>query len=537
MTTIDHVGDDDPIAVAIAEYLAAHEQGQPLGMDDWLARYPSVTAELRAFLDETDGVAVRMKAFRHSCQEPNLLTEQRYLGDYELRTKIGGNMGVVYFARQQSLPRDVAVKVLLRAGIADRTRFQAEAEAMARLHHPHIARILEVARGTEYPYFSMEWYAGGTLRERVTTLIQQPMHAAAMIEKIAHAVHYAHQRGILHHDLKPANILMDEQGQPRVADFGLAVRLVDGDQAAAGRGGTPAYMAPEQLTGEVTVATDVYGLGAILYELLTGHAPSAASSLSAVFERVRQEVPTSPHLLNAKVHEDLSAICMKCLAKEAADRYANADEVAADLQRYQRGEPTRARPRTGFGRVSHWLQQVRTAASFRQLGPALIGQAAFVLLTDSTVFVLLQAGAAEQWVWLAIFAAYGPFFVLLARERWANKNQFNPARRHLWSIWLGHAIACLAVFVAMRIATPADFARAIEAGYIACSSLNALTFIIMGSVFAGRQYLHGVAWVCAAIVMGVFPSYGPLLYAVLMAVCCLLTGLQLNALQQSSASD
>src|SRR5262249_49625909 len=151
--------------------------------------------------------------FRGANREPDLKSEERFLGDYELLEKVGGNMGLVYRAKQQSLPREVAVKILLRSGHQDRERFRREAESMARLHHPHIVRILEVSRSEGLSFFSMEWSAGGTLSNRVSECVRQPMRAAELVEKVALAVHFAHQRGILHRDLKPANILFDEFDQ------------------------------------------------------------------------------------------------------------------------------------------------------------------------------------------------------------------------------------------------------------------------------------------------------------------------------------
>lgn len=537
MTTADYLVAEDPIAEAIAEYLAARDRGSAMSAADWLARHPNLSNELREFLDEKDGVATSLKSFRNGLREPNLQSEERFLGDYELLAKIGGNMGIVYRARQRSLPREVAVKVMLRSNPHDRTRFQTEAEAMARLHHANIARIIEVARGEGMPYFSMEWYSGGTLADRVAAMLRQPSKAAEVLEKVALAVHYAHLRGILHRDLKPANILMDEFGQPRVADFGLAVPMRELADIHGLRAGTPAYMAPEQLTGEVTVATDVYGLGAILYELLTGRAPSDAGSLAEVLERVRRAEPKPPLELNARVDADLNAICMKCLAREPADRYPSAAGVADDLKRYQQGQPTEARPLSGFGRVAHLIHQARTAGEFRELGPGILGQAAVVLATDVAVFALLQAGAAEIWVWLTLFVSYGPFFAIMARERWASDGRHNPVRLHLWSLWAGHAAACVAVFVALRIASGDDYVRGFDTGYVAGGALNALAFTVMGSVFAGRQYLLGFAWMVAVVVMGAMLSHAPLIHAVLMALCCLVTGLQLNTFQKSSASS
>jgi len=178
-------------------------------------------------------------------------------------------------------------------------------------------------------------------------------------------------------------------------------------------------MAPEQLTGDVTVATDVHGLGAVLYALLTGRPPFAAAGPRAVSERARAADPVPPSRLNPRVDADLDAICRKCLAKDPADRYGSAEEVARDLECYRLGWPTVARPLGPLGRVAHVVRQARAAADFRALGPGLLGMAAFVLASNAAVFGLLRAGAAERWVWAALFASYVPLFALLARDRLA----------------------------------------------------------------------------------------------------------------------
>lgn len=535
MSTGTHTPEaDDPLAAAVAEYLEARDSGRPLHPEEWLKRYPGLAAELRGFLD--DGLDAGLRALRGERKEPDLGTDERFAGDYELLEKVGGNMGMVYRARQLSLSREVAVKVLLRAGAADRARFRAEAEATARLRHAGVVRIFEVSRGAEVPFFSMEWHAGGTLAGRVAEFVHQPGRAGEVVAAVARAVHHAHRRGLLHRDLKPANVLIGDGGEPVVADFGLAVPL-DGSDGADRRGaGTLAYMAPEQLTGEVTVATDVYGLGAVLYELLTGRPPAAGPTLSVVLDRVRAADPVPPIELNPRVDPDLDAICLKCLAKDPAARYATAAEVADDLERFRLGLSPRARPPGPLDRVGRLLREARGATDFRALAPGLFGQAAFVLATNATVFALLRTGVAEAWVWAALMVSYVPLFVLLARDRWADRGRYNPARLHLWAIWAGHAAACVAVLVAGRLASGADFARGIETGYLGCAGVNALAFVVMGSLFAGRQYLLGLAWAAAAVVMGVFPTHAPLIYGALMAACSLITGLQLRGLAAERGS-
>ena len=529
--------EDDSLAAAICEFITAREAGRPIAPTDWLARHPDLAVELRQFLDQTDGVEPLLRTLgRGGLRRPDLQSDDRFIGDYELLQCVGGNMGVVYRARQLSLPREVAVKLLLRPGEKDQERFRAEAEAMARLNHPHIARIIEVSHAAGVPFFSMDWYPGGSLDGRLATLVVDPYRAAALIEQVARAVHHAHQRGVLHRDLKPANIVLDEADRAFVADFGLAVLLSDRELDGRAGAGTPAYMAPEQLTGDVTVATDVHGLGAVLYALLTGRPPFGADSLTELLEQVRTGDPVSPRQLNPRVDVDLEAICRKCLRKDPSARYASAAAVAEDLARWRGGFPTEARPLGPMGQAMHVIRQARAATDFRTLSPALMALALLALLTNLAAFGLLRSGAAEGWVWAAVFASYVPLFAFLVRDMRTVPDQNSVGRRHLWTIWLGHAAACLAVFVAFRVTAGDDFVQGIAAGYVACAGLNAMSFAIMGSLFAGRLYLLGAAWIVATVAMGFALPWAVLIYAVLIGLCSLITGLQLRGLMDGTSN-
>src|SRR5438094_4447590 len=273
------------------------------------------------------------------------------LGDYELLEEIGrGAQGVVFRARQKSLNRTVALKVTSLgqwASKANQKRFRREAEAAASLDHPSIVPIYEVGEREGACYFSMKFVEGGQLDEVVRRTLMSIRQAAELIAKVARTVHYAHEHGILHRDIKPGNILLDAKGEPLLTDFGLA-RLVEAESTITGTLevlGTPSYMAPEQAVGEtrkLTSATDVYGLGAVLYQLLTGQPPFAGGTTYETIRLLRDREPRPPRLLNPKIDRDLSTICLKCLEKEPKRRYSSADAFAEDLEHWLKDETVQA---------------------------------------------------------------------------------------------------------------------------------------------------------------------------------------------------
>jgi tetratricopeptide (TPR) repeat protein/predicted Ser/Thr protein kinase len=286
---------------------------------------------------------------------------------YEVVGELGrGGMGVVYRAYQASLNRTVAVKVIRAFGFASeaaRRRFQNEAEAVAQLDHPHIVPVYETGRGRGLDYFSMRLVPGASLDRRIGEYAADSRAAARLVAVVAEAIHHAHQRGILHRDLKPANILVDDRGAPHVTDFGLAhpVEPGGGDLTHSGAlVGTPSYMAPEQtkgVKGALTTATDVYGLGGILYALLTGRAPHAGSSLVETLDMVRDTPPEPPSKQNPHVPRDLEVICLKCLEKDPRRRYADAQAMADDLARWLDGRPIAARPVGPATRARMWCRR------------------------------------------------------------------------------------------------------------------------------------------------------------------------------------
>jgi serine/threonine-protein kinase len=311
---------------------------------------------------------------------------------YEILGELGrGGMGVVYRARHVRANRVVALKMILtkqHASPKQKARFQTEVEAVERLDHPHIVHLHEVGEYDGLPFFSLEFCEGGTLAQYLRERRPTAKKSAALVEKLARAIHHAHTRGIVHRDLKPENVLLTADGKPKVTDFGLA-KCLDGDGDASRSGavlGTPAYMAPEQAAGrvhDIGPAADVYALGAILYQCLTGRPPFEGPT-AAVLVDVLEREPIAPTALRSDVPRDLETITLKCLHKDPGRRYDSAEALADDLRRWQVGEPVRARPAGVVERAGKW---VRRSPAVAALVAALVG-------------VVLLAGAGVYWKYI-----------------------------------------------------------------------------------------------------------------------------------------
>ena len=309
-----------------------------------------------------------------------------YVGDYEILEEIArGGMGVVYKARQTSLDRIVAVKMILAGRLADEAqvrRFHAEAEAAANLQHPNIIAIHEVGEEQGQHYFSMDYVDGPNLAEWAKTHAISPAEAARLVFTLARAVQYAHTRGTLHRDLKPHNVVIDQAGNPRITDFGLAKALAR-EAHLTQEGlvmGSPSYMPPEQAKGRLDLigpASDVYALGAILYELLAGRPPFGPGPSAAVLRAVIDEPPTPPTPPHGVIPSDLETICLKCLEKDRQRRYATAGDLADDLERFLNREPILARPASPLRKAWAWL-----------------GRHPWVLVATATALLLVLAGFA-----------------------------------------------------------------------------------------------------------------------------------------------
>jgi tetratricopeptide (TPR) repeat protein len=385
-----HLGEDSEEALdeALAGYLRDFDAGRLPDRRDLTARFPELASDIEQFLaqyEQLDAVFAPLRPVARAAAEsenadgestavypPNAAPFPALpdLDGYDLLEPLGrGGMGIVYRARHLALNRLVALKFDLTspwAAAAERQRFRTEAEAVAHLDHPHIVPIYEVGESQGQAFLSMKLLDGGSLAEQLDRFRADPKAAARLMVPVARAVHYAHQRGILHRDLKPANVLLDAAGEPYVSDFGLAKRLAPGESIGdptqtGALVGTPAYVAPEQASGRpgaVTTSSDVYGLGGILYALLTGRAPFHSDSMLDTLEQVKNDPPEPPRAKNSAVERDLELICLKCLEKEPGRRYASGEALANELERYLDGKPlVQTRPVGRAERVWRWCRR------------------------------------------------------------------------------------------------------------------------------------------------------------------------------------
>jgi hypothetical protein len=426
-------------------------------------------------------------------------------GDYELVEEIGrGGMGVVYRAIQRSLGRVVAVKMLLRrdlASTADLSRFRSEAEAAAQLDHPGIVSIFEVGERDGHPFYSMRLIEGTTLARRLAQGPLPPREAAELLATVADAVQAAHTRGVLHRDLKPSNILIDVEGRPHVSDFGLAKRL-EADASVTHTGailGTPCYMSPEQAAGsrgDVGPASDVWSLGAILYQQLTGRPPFQASSPMDTLLAVLESDPPVPRSIDPRVDRDLEMIALKSLQKPQELRYASAAELAADLRAFLAGEPVAARRGGIADIVARLFRETHHAVVLENWGLLWMWHSVVILALCVTTDVLAWQGVTTRWPYLVLWAGglalWAPIF-------WALRHRTGPVtavERQIAHIWGAGVIASIMLFwveglLGLPVLTLSPV-LALVAG---------LVFFAKAGILSGAFYIQAAVLFATALVM------------------------------------
>jgi serine/threonine-protein kinase len=454
----------------------------------------------------------------------------RTFGDHELLEEIGrGGMGVVYKARQRSLNRLVALKMILRgdlASSADLARFRGEAESAARLEHPNIVPVYEVGECDGQAFFTMQLVEGSTLRERAAQGPLPPRDAARYLAAISRAIDFAHQRGVLHRDLKPSNVLIDKDDRPLVTDFGLAKR-VEADTSLTGTGhiiGTPSYMSPEQAAGSrgrLSPATDVYSLGTILYELLTGRPPFQAASPVDTLMLVLEQDPLLPRLLNRNIDRELEMICLKCLQKPQDLRYPSAGKLADDLEAYLGGEPVSARSGSFTYVLGRLFRETHHAAVLENWG--------LLWMWHSLVLVVLCS--ATNLLYLLDVKSVGPYLVIWifglgawASIFWALRRRAGPVtfvERQIAHVWMASTIGSVSLFgIEMLLGLPVLTLSPVLA------ILGGMIFLVKAGMLSGSFYFSAAACFVTAVLMALFPSVGLFLFGIVSAGCFFVPGLK-----------
>jgi serine/threonine-protein kinase len=452
--------------------------------------------------------------------QPALRPIQRF-NDYELLEEIArGGMGVVFKARQVSLKRTVAVKVLLSGQFASAEfirRFRAEAEAAAHLQHPNIVAIHEVGEHEGQHYFSMDYVEGQSLAALVRENPLPARRAAAYVRTIAEAVHFAHQHGVIHRDLKPSNVLIDTNDQPRVTDFGLAKRFVTKSEIANRKSeidltlsgaivGTPSYMSPEQASGrskEVGPLSDVYSLGAILYELLVGRPPFLAETVHETLMQALESEPVPPRLLNRSVPRELEAVCLKCLEKSAARRYSSAQKLAEELQRFQNGEPVEASKDSAGSRIMRLLlQETRHPEILRQSCHIWMWHSVQLFLLGLLTNVLIWRRVRETWPFVVLWTlGLASILAVTWWMRFRRGPPLTPIERKMSVIWWMFAAAffltaAISQLMGLKLTQLLPFI-AVEFG---------LGFGCMALMLGGEFYLTAVLCALLALVLVRLPE-------------------------------
>lgn len=517
---------DERLAELLDQLTGALRQGHSPNVAALAQKHPDLAEELRtlwAAVLVAEGIAAARNSHSQTASQTSPQTAQRSLprrfGDYELLVELGrGGMGVVYEARQISLDRVVALKMILHgemASAADLARFRAEAQAVAQLDHPQIVPVYEVGELERQPYFTMKFIPGATLAHRLAEGPLADREAAALLVPICRAIQYAHEHGVLHRDLKPSNILLDLNGSPHVTDFGLAKRVAaDGATLTAmtltgAIIGTPSHMAPEQAAGDrarLGPACDIFSLGTILYQMLTGRPPfQAASPVDTVLLLLEQE-PLPPRLINARIDPDLELIVLKCLQKPPELRYASADALAKDLQAYLEDEPIAARSGLFRQVVNRWLRETHHATVLHNWGLLWMWHS-LALLTICLLTSWLQwrgttAALPYLMLWTAGLGTWAGIF-------WALRRRAGPVtfvERQIAHIWAGSMVSIATLFfVEMLLKLPV----------LTLSPLLAITsgmvFLAKAGILSGAFYLQAVALFATALAMAWLQSNGSLL--------------------------
>jgi len=522
---------DELLASLLAQLEAGARDGQTVHLETLVRQHPELSGELRglwATASVIDGLNLgeELESIATADASPPARPDlPRRMGDYELINELGrGGMGIVYRARQLRLGRTVALKMILRGELASPTdvgRFRAEAEAAARLDHPHIVSIFEVGDHDGQPYFSMQYVPGTTLAQRIHDGPLPAGEAAALLIPVCRAVAAAHRAGVLHRDLKPSNVLIDESGRPFVTDFGLAKQMpatdnatsVDGATAAGGSLthsgailGTPGYMAPEQAAGQrgsIGPATDVYSLGAVLYAMLTGRPPFQAASPVDTLLLVLEQDPPLPRILNPQADPDLELIALKALQKPADLRYPTADALADDLQAFLRHEPISARSSQFSQVLSRAFRPTHHAPILENWGLLWIWHALVLFVLCLITNAIQLSGVSARWpyvaLWTAGLGAWAGIF-------WGLRRRAGPVtfvERQIAHVWAASMVCSTMLF-----AVEAILGFPVLTLSPVLPLLAAAVFLVKAGILSGEFYVHTGVLLLTAVPMALMQRAG-----------------------------
>lgn len=558
--SMSHQQHDELLAELLDRMVEGIRAGDAGGPESLIAAHPELEAELRE-LWVTAQIAEECASFtddgpgsREPAAEPaggNSRPVPDGFGDYELLDEIGrGGMGLVYRARQKSLDRVVALKMILQGELAaetDRKRFRSEAELAARLDHPNAVPVYEVGEVGGQPFFSMRYIEGTTLARRIAEGPLPPRDAARLLIPICRAIAEAHRQGLLHRDLKPSNILIDRAGQPFVTDFGLAKRLNPAEASLASTAetdsahartvtgaithsnaivGTPGYMSPEQAGGrhgDVGTASDVYGLGALLYAMLTGRAPFQAASPVDTILMVLEQDPLPPRFLNARTDPDLEMIALKCLQKPADLRYQSAAALADDLEAYLAGDAISARSSRFAEVLSRAFRETHHASILENWGLLWMWHslALLVLCITTNLFQLYNIESRLPYV-----ALWGIGLTCWAGIFWNLRRRAGPVtfvERQIAHVWAGSIISSMLLFGIEALLELPVLKLSPAIGVV-----SGTVFLTKAGILTGRFYIESIALFATALAMALIQrldyDFGLTLFGIVSAGCYFFPG-------------
>jgi serine/threonine-protein kinase len=511
--------------------------GKPVDFEAICETHPELASDLRRLWGAvlvTDVAAVASDQVPAVDQDEAISRRWRRLelpttiGDYELLEEVGrGGMGVVFRARQVSLGREVAVKMILRGRLAsdlDLSRFLSEASSTARLQHPHIVPVYEVGDIEGRPFFSMKFIDGETLGSKLADGPLPEREVARLLAPIARAIGFAHRQGVLHRDLKPSNILIDADGTPLVTDFGLAKRFgVENDLTRSGVVvGTPSYMSPEQASGRrdnIGPASDIYSLGCVLYHALTGRPPLVAESLMELVMLVLEQDPTPPRALRPRLDRDLEMIVIRCLQKPPDLRYDTAEQLADDLEAFLRDERVAASSGRFEQVVARLFRETHHAAVLENWGMLWMWHSMVLLIACLLTWALEVNGVTSRiaycGVWIVGLGTWAAVF-------WKLRQRIGPVtfvERQVAHVWGASMISIAMLF-------PLEWW--LELPVLTLSPLlgviSASVFIVKAGMFSGAFYIQAGVLLCTSIAMALLPQHAHLIFGTVAAACFFIPG-------------